>query len=97
MKTLTEISKLIISGVSVPISGTVNLDLTSQYALKLADDSVHPDTISYVGEAITGASHLDAVWRIKKLDITSGVVITWADGVNAFTKKWSDRESLNYL
>ena len=86
----------VISGATVPVSGTVNVGLTSQYALKLMEDSVNPGTISYVGEAVAGASHLDPVWRIKMMDTTSGVVITWADGVNTFTKKWSDRETYDY-
>src|SRR3989304_2921087 len=66
----------VISGATVPVSGTVNVGLTSQYALKLMEDSVNPGTISYVGEAVAGASHLDPVWRIKMMDTMSGVVIT---------------------
>ena len=86
----------VMSGSSIPVTGTVNLGLTSQYALKMMEDSVNPQMISYVGEAVAGSSHLDAVWRIKRLDTTSGVIIMWAGGVNSFTKIWADRESLNY-
>ena len=86
----------VISGSVVPINGEVDIGLTSQYALKMAEDSVHPDTISYVGEAVAGSSHLDPVWRIKKLDTTTGTIITWADGNNNFDNIFADRESLNY-
>ena len=63
------------------------------YALKL-DDSVSP--ITYIGEAVTGSLGSDAVWRIKKMDETSGLVITWADGSAAFNQIWANRASLTY-
>lgn len=53
-------------------------------------------TITYVGEAIPGSSTASAVWRIKKLDSTSGLVITWANGSSDFNTIWDNRASLSY-
>lgn len=41
-------------------------------------------TVSYMCEATTGASASSPVWRIQKIDTTSGTTITWADGNNKF-------------
>lgn len=87
----------VISGANIPISGEVNIGLTSQYALKIMDDSVHPDTISYVGESNAGSIENNPVWRIKRLDMTSGMVITWADGNTNMDNIWNNRENLLYL
>ena len=64
----------------------------TSYALKL--DEV--GSLTYIGEAVTGSLGADAVWRIKRIDETSGLVITWADGSAAFDQVWDDRASLIY-
>lgn len=53
-------------------------------------------TITYVGEASPGTSGSDSTWRIKRLDSTSGLIITWADGDSDFDKVWDDRASYTY-
>lgn len=53
-------------------------------------------TITYVGEAEPGTSAASALWRIKRLDSTSGLLITWADGDSDFDKVWNDRASYSY-
>lgn len=53
-------------------------------------------TITYVGEALPGTAGSASTWRIKKLDSTSGLVITWADGDSDFDKIWDDRASYTY-
>lgn len=65
----------------------------SQYALQLDEASA---TVSYIGEAPTGSSTGDSVWRIKKMDTTTGTVITWADGNDNFDNVWDDRAILSY-
>ena len=65
----------------------------SQYALRLDEASA---TVSYIGEATTGSATSSAVWRIKKMDTTTGTVITWADGNDNFDNVWDNRASLSY-
>ncbi len=65
----------------------------SQYATRVDEASA---TVSYIGQAVTGSSTATAVWRIKKMDTTSGIVITWADGNPNFDNIWDNRASLTY-
>ncbi len=51
--------------------------------------------IDYVGEAAIGTTPSAASWRIKKIDSTSGVIITWA-GTGVFDQIWDNRASLVY-
>lgn len=53
-------------------------------------------TVMYVGEATPGELTSTAKWRIKKVDQTSGVVVTWADGNNNFDNVWDNRVTLSY-
>lgn len=52
-------------------------------------------TTIYIGKAPIGSATSSAVWSIKKLDTSSGVVITWADSGN-FTQIWDNRSGLTY-
>ena len=70
------------------VSGSVQTEST-QLTLRLDDTS--ETNIIYVGEAITGSAENSSVWRIKKVDMTSGIITKWAGGVNTFTNKWSER------
>lgn len=82
-------------GNASPVTALNPLPVTSsetQYALKL--DEV--GSLTYIGEAATGSLGADAVWRIKRIDESSGLVITWADGSAAFDQVWDDRASLIY-
>src|SRR5574343_1418391 len=60
-------------------------------ALKLDNAS---STVMYVGEAAAGSATSAAVWRIKKLDTSSGVALSWADGDTSFDNVWDARASL---
>jgi len=51
--------------------------------------------VDYVGEAAIGTLTSAASWRIKKIDSTSGVSITWA-GTGVFDKIWDNRASYSY-
>ncbi len=55
-------------------------------------------TVTYIGEAATGASPSSPVWRISRLT-TSGTEtsIEYANGVTAWNSKWDDRTSLTYI
>lgn len=52
-------------------------------------------TIIYVGEASPGAVADSDVWRIQKINTTTGV-IQYADGDTAFDNNFQDRETLSY-
>lgn len=64
-------------------------------AVQVAENS-GDSNILYIGKALEGASTADAVWQIKKVDSTSGVIITWADSDTDFDNIWNNRESLTY-
>lgn len=66
---------------------------TAKYALRLDEASA---TVTYIGEATIGSATSSAVWRIKKMDTTSGIVITWADSNENFDNVWDNRASLTY-
>lgn len=53
-------------------------------------------TIMYVGEALPGTLPSVAGWSIKKVDTTSGTVVTWADGNSTKDNVWDNRASLSY-
>lgn len=64
------------------------------------DQAVRVETsglITYVGLADPGSGTDDPVWKIRKIDETSGTVITWADGNTKFDNVWDNHASLTYL
>lgn len=52
-------------------------------------------SVDYVGEAAIGTATSNASWRIKKVDNTTGISITWA-GTGVFDQVWDNRASLSY-
>ena len=52
--------------------------------------------ILYLGEAAAGSATSAAAWRIAKIDTTTQVAITWADGNTNFDNVWNDRAGLSY-
>jgi hypothetical protein len=52
--------------------------------------------VTYVASGPLGASQAAAVWQCKKIDATTGVVITWAQGSDSFTNVATSLESLSY-
>lgn len=54
-------------------------------------------TTFYKGWADIGASTADAVWRIQRITISSGLfTFEWADGDASFDNIWDNRASLTY-
>lgn len=64
-----------------------------QLALRF-DSSASP--VLYLGQAAPGSAETSSVWRIQKIDTTSGVSMTWAGGAATYTNAWSNRASLSY-
>lgn len=52
--------------------------------------------ITYIGIAAPGTAQGTAKWQCKKVDSSSGVVITWADGNADFDNTASDLTALTY-
>lgn len=92
---------------AIPFSGSAKFDSTGWKVhdflgievkdsplAKLYDDTASP--ITYLGEALPGSLTGSAIWRVSKIDITAGVITTWADGNSNFDNIWSNRASLTY-
>lgn len=56
------------------------------------------DNDLYKGEAAVGSLESNAVWRIRKITLSSDgdVTETWAAGTSDFDKIWANRLSLSY-
>lgn len=67
--------------------------LSSQMAVKI--DTTSTSNAVYIGKAPIGSSGASAVWLIKKIDTSSGVIITWA-GSGQFNQVWNNRTGLTY-
>lgn len=50
----------------------------------------------YIGKALPGSSTANPVWQIKKLDTSSGIVGSWADGNSNFDNVWDDILTITY-
>lgn len=66
---------------------------TTTYTTRIDEASA---TVTYIGDAAIGSATSAAVWRVKKIDTTSGTSITFADGDGTFTKIWDDRATITY-
>lgn len=76
------------SGTITSITNSVSTTLPSE-ALRV-DDTTTPN-VTYVGYGAMGAATGDSVWKMKKIDTSSGVVITWADGDASYNNEWDNR------
>ncbi len=82
---------------TLPVSASTETTLQTisfggtKYALRLATVG----SVDYVGEASIGSATSSAVWRVKKVDSTTGISITWA-GTGIFNQTWDNYASLTY-
>lgn len=72
-----------------------NLQVISGSAAVRWDDTTTTN-VMYVGRALVGTTSSAATWAIKKIDTTSGGIITWADGNASYDNVWDNRASLTY-
>lgn len=71
------------------------ITVTETNYMKLVDEV--NETTTYIGYAVPGSAYTDSVWRIKRITFSGNDVTEhYADGTDAFTKKWSDRDSYAY-
>lgn len=52
--------------------------------------------VTYIATALPGTAQATAAWQVKKIDETTGVVITWADGDANFDNSATDLTALTY-
>lgn len=52
--------------------------------------------VEYIGKAAIGTLTSAASWQIRKVDINTGTVITYADGDEEFNNIFDNREALSY-
>ena len=76
---------------SLSVAATVS---SSNAAVRL--DDITTANVTYVGKAAIASDPANAVWQIFKMDETTGLVITWADGNDNFDNVWNNRASLSY-
>lgn len=67
----------------------------SDWQLQVLIDEASP-TVLYVGDSAPGSAASDAVWRIYKIVISSGLSLKYADGNTRFDNIWDNRSSLTY-
>lgn len=71
---------------------TILRERSDNFALKITVVGV----VTYVGMAALGTSQSTAKWQCKKVDETSGTVVTWADGDDNFDNSATDLTALTY-
>lgn len=52
--------------------------------------------VIYIGEAVNASLTSAALWKITRLDTTTLLAVTYADGNLNFDNVWDNRESLTY-
>lgn len=60
------------------------------------DDTSTPN-MTYYGYAVAGASPSSSIWKIFRIDETSGMVKQYADGNTNYDNSWNNRTSLTYI
>lgn len=75
--------------------GAVDVNIVGVAGEALRFDS-SADPILYLGLAVPGSSTASAVWRITRIDVSSGVIFQYADGNDSFDNVWDNRASLSY-
>lgn len=72
----------------------INSAISASEALRVDDTTTA--NVTYIGYAAVGTATSSASWKIKKIDVSSGTVITWADGDASYNNVWDNRASLSY-
>lgn len=76
--------------------GYDGVNLQRPMADSLAVKMTEVGNVTYIAQAKPGTAEATAKWQAKKLDQSSGLVITWADGDADFNNVATDLTSLSY-
>ena len=71
------------------------VQLDGDHAINVQTDS-NDSNIEYIGMSSIGSLTSDSVWKIKRVNYTTGTVIKYADSNENFDNIFDNRESLNY-
>ncbi len=74
------------------ITAIGNIGGSTNYTTRIATVGV----LTYIGNAVIGSATSAAVWQIKRLDATAGLIKLWADGNDNYDNIWDNRASLSY-
>jgi len=80
----------------VGLLGYDGANLVRQSADTLAMKMTVVGSVTYIAVAAPGTAQATAKWQVKKLDETSGLVITYADGDAEFDNVATDLTALSY-
>lgn len=83
------------SGNSISGSNPLPVQLDGDFLVNVQLDS-GDSKIEYIGNAAIGSLTSQAVWKIKKVNYTTGTIITYANGDENFDNIFDNRESLPY-
>ena len=78
------------------VAGSMEVTNFPVTELTLRLDDTSEANIMYLGEAATGSAENTFSWRIKKINMVTGLVTRWANGAATFINKWSEHLTLNY-
>lgn len=82
-----------------PMREMVGFDGTNLQRMNASNMSVKVTTSgtnTYLALAKPGASQSSAIWQARRIDSSSGVSITWADGNANFDNSATDLTALSY-
>ncbi len=65
------------------------------YEINVQEDS-GDSNIYYVGKAASGSATSDPVWQIRRVNCTTGTILTWAENTDKNEHIFDNRESLSY-
>jgi hypothetical protein len=85
-----------VSEIATTASTETTLQTISFGGFKFALKMTTVGSVDYIGEAAAGTAASSALWRAKKVDSTSGIIITWADGNANFDNVATDLTTLTY-
>ena len=71
-------------------------NLQRQQANALSSKTTIVGALTYVAIAAPGTAQATAKWQCKKIDETTGIVVTWADGNANFDNVATDLTALTY-
>lgn len=79
--------------------GNLVIDIIRSLKVTQANFAIQTVTVgevTYVGTAPVGTATDEALWQVQKIDSTTGTVVTWADGNDAFDNVWDNYATLTY-
>jgi len=85
---------------NVPVSLGIGYDgqgLQRGMAQNMAIILVEDGEVKYLAMAAPGTAPTTPKWQARKIDKTTGLVITWADGDSEFDNMADDLTNLNYI